>query len=492
MLAKKLVWTTVALMTWSEAQALTCEQVLTSEYARLKSSIKETLPAPDRKAGLRQDTGKDLIPGQITFPNRTPADPVPFIDAKTGRAFVYGTQVDGKGFAYLVWKNEDDMLRGVEPKRVERDVFLPNGQLLRGQEAIWDTIRVSYDTLKRVWSEAELERMYLERGIDLGTDLYYGGIALQENGDLGGTGKTGWTVDNWRRRLHVMAEIDGKLTVLKEPLANKVPKGMTEKSYPSLAGLDFLPGDYMGHGYGPNFKLIKTNGRLELDLFNEEVTRRVLVDGKPVEVTEGVRRTMVSPFEASSNVQVVVSVDDENGFPHADSSRGPQMNNLFLAEGFRPTSIEPEGVRITKRAVKRGGKTVLVDDPSLAKVEYFFLTGSPSNFAGDGYDVIMAVSTSPRGPFKIIKASNEQNWKKYLTTIKDKYKLSWAGRASFFRDKLKGWWLFFHGVDKDIRPDGSYGGRIPSDTPAYHRNTYHAPIEFYINERGEPDMLVHD
>lgn len=54
------------------------------------------------------------------------------------------------------------------------------------------------------------------------------------------------------------------------------------------------------------------------------------------------------------------------------------------------------------------------------------------------------------------------------------------------------WWLLFHAADKDLKPDGSYGGVIPPNTHEYHRNLYAVPVEFFINQQGVPDMRVLD
>ncbi len=126
----------------------------------------------------------------------------------------------------------------------------------------------------------------------------------------------------------------------------------------------------------------------------------------------------------------------------------------------------------------------------MEKDEYSVMTGSQSNFAGDVYDSLIAVRKGNiLGEHKIVENPDGKSWKKFLMGIKKKYRLSWAGRATFTQMDGK-WWLVFHGVDKDIRPDGSYGGVIPADTEKYHRNIYAVPVDFYINLKGEVDMKV--
>ncbi|MDQ3233170.1 MAG: hypothetical protein M3Q07_15235, partial [Pseudobdellovibrionaceae bacterium] len=67
---------------------------------------------------------------------------------------------------------------------------------------------------------------------------------------------------------------------------------------------------------------------------------------------------------------------------------------------------------------------------------------------------------------------------------------SWAGRGSFLTHAQGQWWLLFHGVDKALKPNGSYTGEIPSNTEEYHRNIYLVPIEFVMNLDGVPDVHV--
>ncbi|MES3036434.1 MAG: hypothetical protein V4736_00885, partial [Bdellovibrionota bacterium] len=328
------------------AHAIACKGVLTpksvaQKYKENKARIKMERTKPDREGGLVQITGKDLKPGQTSFPERTPADPFVFEDAKTGEIHVYGTQVDGTGFSFLKYKRKSDFLRGKKPEIVNKKVYLPNGTVAEGKEAIWDTYRLSYETLSQVFSKEELELAYGKQGIDKGSDLYFGGVALQKSGDLGR-----WTTDNWRRRVHPIGTVNNRLQILKDPVFNKIKDEATETDYPGFGMLPFLPGNYIGHAYGPNFKLVKNNeGTLELWVISEEVTRRVDANGKPAEVTEIIGRKMISPFQASPDGIVMVSVNGKDGKPHPDSDRGPEMGNTKLLEGFRPTSVTPEGLR---------------------------------------------------------------------------------------------------------------------------------------------------
>ncbi len=66
----------------------------------------ETEPDHD----LVQLTGQDLLPEQISFPERTPADPVAFVDEKSGRAYIYGTQVEGSGITFLRYPDLSTLL----------------------------------------------------------------------------------------------------------------------------------------------------------------------------------------------------------------------------------------------------------------------------------------------------------------------------------------------------------------------------------------------
>ncbi len=450
-----------------------------------KEELRRVRAKADRASGVVQLTGKELVRGQTKFPGRTPADPVAFVDEKTGEVFVYGTQVEGTGFSYLKYKDKNDLLRGAPGELISRDVYLPNGEKMVGKEAIWDTYRLPYQALTEVFSEKSLVEFYERNRIRAGSDLYFGGVALQEDGALGR-----WTQDNWRRRVHPIAEIDGRLQILRTPVFNPIRKGASETDHPGFGRLPFLPGNYIGHAYGPNFKIVDRGQRKELWIISEEVTRRV---GKPnpVEVTEILARRMKTPVLAERRSVLLASVNDDQGKPHPDSNRGKEMAHTKLIEGFRPTSLTAEGIRITKRAVRVPGGVSYITDRNLAKREYFFLAGSPGNFAGDDYDVILSVrEKSAIGFHEIIREPGSTSWKRYLSEIKRKYRLSWAGRGSFLRDDSGDWWLLFHGVDKDLKPDGSYGGVIPPNTEEYHRNLYAVPVDFVINEEGKPDMRV--
>jgi hypothetical protein len=467
-------------------------------YQQSKGKIKMESAFVDRTRGVIQLTGQHLVPGQKVFPERTPADPVPFLDPVTKELYIYGTQVDGTGFSYLKYKNAGYAVRGVKPELIAKNVYLPNGQVVNGKEAIWDTYRLPFKTLEEVFSKAELMEAYRKHGLDFGSDVHFGGIALQETGALGR-----WTTDNWRRRVHPIGQVDGKLQIIAEPVFNPIAAGMTEKNHPEghvgFGDLPFLPGDYIGHAYGPNFKLVKNPaGKMELWIISEEVTRRVLDHGKNVEVTEIVARKMVSPFETSAlpeDREVILTVNennDPNGKPHADSDRGKEMSYTKLIEGFRPMSLSFKGYHITKQEVIVNGKKVYVDRPreEAEKDEFFFMTGSSGNFAGDDYDARVAVRKgSAIGPYQMIKEAGSQSWKGFLKELKKKYKLSWAGRGAFLEVDGQ-YWLIFHAADKDIYPDGSYTGPIPPNTHEYHRNLYAVPVEFFINVRGEPDMRV--
>lgn len=451
-----------------------------------KAQIARERTEMNRNSGVVQLTGKDIVLGQTKFPNRTPADPVPYVDPRTGEVFIYGTQVDGTGFSYLKYKNKNELLRGAPGKLVASQVFLPNGKVMKGAEAVWDTYRLPYSVLQQVFTADQLQASYRKHNIVPGTDLYYGGIALS------GKNLGKWTEDNWRRRVHAIAPIKNRLQIIERPVFNPIDPKAKTSDYPGFGHLKFLPGDYIGHAYGPNFKLVKTNLGVELWIISEEVTRRVNERQYPAEVTEIVARKMISPFEASETEKVLlVSVNGPDNNPHPDSDRGEAMRHTKLIEGFRPTSITPEGIRIDKRAVLEDGYSSFVQIPESEQKEFFFLTGSPGNFAGDDYDSIVAVREStPIGPYKMISTADGRSWKRFLAGIKKTYNLSWAGRGSFLQDDNKEWWLLFHAVDKDLKPDGSYGGVIPANTPEYHRNLYAVPVEFFINLKGEPDMIV--
>lgn len=452
-----------------------------------KKSIQKVLSSP-LKRGVIQLTGADNQFAQTKFPNRTPADPITFVDKKTGEVRVYGTQVDGTGFLYLKYKNMESMLRNEKPEIISEKVYLPNGKALKGKEAIWDTNRVAYDLLEQAFSKEDLAKAFRDEGIDPGTDLFYAGIALQPNGKLGR-----WTTDNWRRRNHVMGYKNGKLQILETPVFNKILDGMTEKSEVGFGQLPFLPGDYIGHAYGPNFKLVQNGNKKDLWIISEEVTRRVQEKNGPAEVTEIVARKMISPFEASKDEAdrlVLLTVNGKDGLPHPDSDRGPEMSNTKLIEGFRPPSMTAEGIRITKKEVIANGQSFLVKAPELANEEFHVMAGSQGNFAGDQYDALLAFRRGNAiGKYEMTN-DNQGSWKKFLAPVKAKYNLSWAGRPSFVQGKDGQWYMQFHGVDKDIRPDGSYEGPIPGDTETYHRNIYMVPVDFFVNRNGQADMKV--
>jgi hypothetical protein len=414
---------------------------------------------------LLQLTGHDLRTGQTSFPDRTPADPVAFVEDATGAAFIYGTQVAGSGLTFLRYPDLKTLLAGGSYTRMTRDVYLPNGQKLEGREAIWDASRLSYHDLNACFPKVAV--FYQEQKIKAGSDILYAGIALNPDGTLGE-----FPAENWRRRIHAMVERDdGRLEVIAEPVFNPIPTNAKTSDYIGFGLLPSLPGNYLGHAYGPNFKI--EGG--ELWMIHEEVCRRALIHDKPVEITEIFARRMLNPLHAEPQSVRLVSVENPDGTLSADACRGPLLSYTKLLEGFRPTHVNEGGIR-------------LEGDPQR---EYFFLTGSSGNFAGDDYDVIMAVREgSAIGPYRLITDPDSGRWKRYLKDIKKAHGLSWAGRGSFVEDDDGGWHLLFHAVDKAMKPDGSYTGVIPANTEDYHRNLYLVPIEFFLNERGEPDVRL--
>ncbi|HYX32934.1 MAG TPA: hypothetical protein VE954_07450, partial [Oligoflexus sp.] len=362
--------------------------------------------------GIVQLTGKSLRPHQSTFPDRTPADPVAFIDQDTGEACIYGTQVDGSGICFLRYRSLSALLKGEDYERVSRDVHLPGGRKLEGKEAIWDTFRLAYHHLQEAFPD--LETFYARHGIKPASDIYYGGVALKADGTLGD-----FPVDNWRRRIHPIVERpDGTLELIPNPAFNPIPAHAKTTDYIGFGQLPALPGNYLGHAYGPNFKLVRSDvsvsGRTELWMIHEEVCRRVMIEGRPAEITEIFARRMTSPFEAELDSVRLLSAESPDGILSPDSCRGPLLNYTKLLEGFRPTQVEPAGVLITRRAHRtESGALEYVYDPDLAKQEYFFLTGSSGNFCGDDYDVMMAVREgSAIGPYRLITKPGSSRWKR--------------------------------------------------------------------------------
>lgn len=434
---------------------------------------------------LVQLTGKDLVPGQTVFPERTPADPFVFVDEAEGAAYIYGTQVEGRGISYLRYPKLEVLLQGGAYQLGQRDVYLGSGDLLAGKEAIWDTYRLSYRVLSQAFPA--VEEFYRQHNVKRGSDLFYGGVALRADGSLGD-----FPEENWRRRIHAIAERDdGCLELISRPLFNPIPSSAKTSDYPGFGELLGLPGDYLGHAYGPNFKLVASSqGPPSLWIIHEEITRRVRIRGKLVELSEIFARRMLDPFTAAEERVKLLGVEDLRGRLAPDSCRGPLLSYTKLIEGFRPTSVDPEGIRIAYRAQKRRGRVEYVYEPELAAEEHFFLTGSSGNFAGDDYDVLMATrSGTAIGPYEMVRRSRGSRWKRYLQEIKAAYQLSWAGRGSFIADSAGQWWLLFHAVHKAHHPAGSYSGIIPPNTHEYHRNIYAVPLCFVLNLKGEPDVI---
>lgn len=443
---------------------------------------------PSSAPYLVQLTGRELKPGQIVFPERTPADPFVFVDGRKGPAYIYGTQVEGRGISFLRYPNLRALLHGETYELCQRDVYLENGTLLVGREAIWDTYRLAYRMLERAFPR--VSDLYEQLGLKPGSDLFYGGVALKADGTLGA-----FPDDNWRRRIHAMAELkDGRLQLLNQPVFNRIPIEAQTSDYPGFGRLAGLPGNYLGHAYGPNFKLVPSAVPGEaptLWMIHEEIDRRTRIRGKEVELTEIFARRMLDPFTASAEKVKLLSVENSRGRLAPDSCRGPLLSYTKLLEGFRPTSVDASGVRISYRVEKNPrGKTEYVFDPELAKQEYFFLTGSCGNFCGDDYDVMMAVRKGDAiGPYQMLKSTRGARWKRFLRDIKAAYELSWAGRGCFIEDEDGQWWLLFHAVHKALHPEGSYTGIIPARTEEYHRNIYAVPLRFVLGPRGEPDIV---
>src|SRR5687768_3371852 len=110
-----------------------------------------------------QLTGGDLLPGQKSFPKRSPADPVAFIDEVTREAFIYGTQVDGSGITFLRYSNVNALLQGGAFDLRSHPVYLPDGKILAGKEAIWDTFRLAFRHLKAAFPT--IDASYAKHGI---------------------------------------------------------------------------------------------------------------------------------------------------------------------------------------------------------------------------------------------------------------------------------------------------------------------------------------
>jgi hypothetical protein len=419
----------------------------------------------DHQSELLQLTGHDLRPGQTLFPDRTPADPVVFVDNATGKAMIYGTQVEGSGLTYLRYPDLKTLLAGGSHTRMTRDVYLSSGQKLQGREAIWDALRLGYHYLQACFPH--VDEFFRDHHIKAGSDIYYGGVALKRDGTLGA-----FPADNWRRRIHAMVEReDGRLELIADPVFNPIPVTAKTSDYTGFGRLSTLPGNYLGHAYGPNFKIEKD----ELWMIHEEVCRRVPIHNQPVEITEIFARRMLTPLHAEARSVRLVSVENPDGSLSPDACRGPLLNYTKLLEGFRPTHVGSGGIRLD----------------GAPRREFFFLTGSSGNFAGDDYDVIMAVREgSAIGPYRLISDPDTGRWKRYLRDIKEAHGLSWAGRGCFVQDEDDGWHLLFHAVDKSMKPNGSYNGAIPPNTDAYHRNLYLVAIEFFLNERGEADVRL--
>jgi hypothetical protein len=403
--------------------------------------MQRTLPAPDRGAGVRQLTGRNLRVGQVSFRRRTPADPFVAMEPD-GRARIYGT-----GPNYIEFASLDDLLRG-GPYRLRA---LPIPRSLRRPEISWD--------------------MMVQRFPD-GREVMYGGVmrppADPANPDH--KRRAQWPADNWSRRIYpFVKDARSRWQVVDHPLFNPMTAEVARNR------------SMIGHSYGHDFKTVRRQtpeGPVdELWLFHEEITEKFDTPNGPRLRTEIFARKMLSPFAASSEKVKILGVGDP---PYPATRR---VNGDVLVEGPRPFEV-----KLSEFEREPGAPEIANPDEAI-----HFISFSNADFAGNGYDVHFAYQRGNGiGRYTRLERHGERDLEHVADRIKRKYDLSWLGRGQVIRRGPGDYWMVFHAVNKRIRPHANYTGHNRAPLHEFHRNLYAVPIRFLWTRDDTPRVELMD
>ncbi|MEO6950409.1 MAG: hypothetical protein ABI321_01245 [Polyangia bacterium] len=260
-----------------------------------------------------------------------------------------------------------------------------------------------------------------------------------------------WPDDNWTRRVYAF-EKDAKGTwqIHGKPLFNEV----TDKTKPTM----------IGHAYGHHFKAIERdtpNGKVkETWLFHEEVSREIdTPQGKRL-VTELFARKMLDPFTASPDKVLILGAGNPPVF-------GQRANGDYLVEGPRPF------------------------EATVGNERMHFVTFSAADFANDRYDIHFAWRRGDGiGPYTPMTTNGELT--RYADKLKDRYALSWVGRAHVIEKPDGSLYAVFHAVNKNIRPEVIYDGKQNDDLETFRRNVYVVPLKITPGKDGVPVIELVD
>jgi hypothetical protein len=252
-----------------------------------------------------------------------------------------------------------------------------------------------------------------------------------------------WPDDNWTRRIYGFAKDKlGRWAMGKKPLFGAV--GPTTRA------------TMIGHAYGHHFRTLRRGGKDEVWVFHEEISGEIdTPQGKKLK-TEIFARRMLDPFTASEERVKILGVGDP-------PILGRRQSGDYLIEGPRPFSVEIDGE------------------------EVHLVTFSGADYAGDGYDIHFAWRKGDAiGEYQPI--TREGRLVGFAEKLKQKYALSWVGRADMVKDRTGKWWAVFHAVNKEILPDRDYSGNGKVDVSQFQRNLYAIPVEFRRGADGAPEI----
>jgi hypothetical protein len=287
---------------------------------------------------------------------------------------------------------------------------------------------------------------HLIHRFDDGTEVMYAGMMSPTEGRT----TPAWPADNWNRRIFAMTrDKSGQWVKHDKPLFGAVEPG----TQPTM----------LGHAYGHHFRTVKkkVGGKLTTEtwLYHEEV-----VSEGPLR-TEIFARKMIDPFTASDQKVKIVGVD-----PLRAPELGKRENGEYLVEGPRPFDVMIDG------------------EP------FSFVAFSSGDFNSDNYDMNFAwkkgLEVGEHRPM-LDPTSRTPKLAGFGQALKQKYELSWLGRAHVVEDARGDHWAVFHAVDKRVRPDIDYRkGSGPLNE--FQRNIYAVPLRFSRGPDGAPRVEVLD
>jgi hypothetical protein len=321
----------------------------------------------------------------------------------------------------------DSFLAGGEARRVPVALYHPDKTRIEGTHSAWDLSL-------HAWGD----ETYLYAGVMTPT---------------GRRRQARWPQDNWTRRVYAFHR-QGRHRWVRDsrPLFGEVPR----------------VGGWIDHSYGHHF--IEDEDGVTWVFYERVVEEGRCRRGYPTpHVTEIFARKMITPCRADDEEIPILDV----GSPPYPTTRrrAPHSGepNGFLIEGPRPTRV------------------VLED-------QVFYLLGfSAGDFPTDRYGIHLAWSRHVLGPYLPLLESSPHglDMADLGREIRQRYGLSWGpARPSFFADPSGAWWLLFHAVRKELRPDTDYSNWPQRPLGHFHRNIYLAPVRIALGESGHPTVHI--